>query len=264
MSSSYLLGKRIEEGWNFGPMWDHYIANHKACHPDFSAIPIGHAGGVKVCVRKPASTEELKAISRPKTPRERKAINAERAAANGATFRSFRLYTPRLTPVEKALGETVARPPQLTNPYPLESRYGNSTSDWVEPVDIRGKTPVKVNPLLGAHPTELEMIARQYKRLPTWFNGTGMERTPSRAFPVDFFPSVAFGYSGEGKPILSGRETTPSGGPRPTGGSTLANALTRGIPLEAFGAPPSSAPGAVYPVTRGTSLGCRSAPAPFG
>lgn len=249
MSSSFLLAKRIEEGWHFGPQWDHYLANHKACHPDFSAIPIGHAGGIKVCVRKPAATAELRDISRSRTSEDRERINAERAASNGTTFRSFRLYTPRLTDEERKRGEVVGRPAQLNNPYPLESRYGDSTSDWVEPIDLSGKKSRTVNPLLGAHPTELAMIARQYKRLPTWFNGTGLERTPSRAFPVDFFPSTTFGYDRSGEPTLSGRGTTPVGGPRPTGGSLDANSLSRGIPLESFGRP--GAP------TLRTSLGCR-------
>nr|QBK87007.1 MAG: uncharacterized protein LCMAC103_03510 [Marseillevirus LCMAC103] len=53
MSSSFRLKKRREAGaaYEFGALEDHYIRPANECRPDFTAHPIGHPDGVKVCVR---------------------------------------------------------------------------------------------------------------------------------------------------------------------------------------------------------------------
>lgn len=73
MTSTFLLNKRFEQAktWSFGdgcdPLggWeDHYVRPWGECHPDYTAIPIGHPTGVKVCVRRydgpcPANPNEV-------------------------------------------------------------------------------------------------------------------------------------------------------------------------------------------------------------
>ncbi len=56
MTSSFRLQKRREEAkkyglWKFGDFSQHFLRPFGNCPPGTTAIPIGHANGVKVCIR---------------------------------------------------------------------------------------------------------------------------------------------------------------------------------------------------------------------
>lgn len=204
MSSSYRLKKRIEEGWNLGHWSDMYIVTHKQCHPDFNTLPIGHVGGVKVCLRKPQ-------------PVSRKPTKEEIAKVNGWTYGSYSLYNPRPEiPPGPGLGgsnipqpqadDNISRPPQMNNPYPIEDRWGENNRDEY-----------------------LTLIQQNYYRIPGWYNGTGIAPTPSRGFPVDFKASPPASASAGGQPVSIGAGVMPPYGPYPR--MSYADDLTRGIPL---------------------------------
>ncbi len=74
MSSSFRLKKRREAGavYDFGPPEDHYIRTTNECHPDYTAHPVGHPEGVKVCVR------TVRARPPPRTPRPNPAVTQNR------------------------------------------------------------------------------------------------------------------------------------------------------------------------------------------
>ena len=98
MTSSFRLQKRFENAdlWNFGAQSDHYIRPWGECHPDFTAIPIGHPHGVKVCVRR------VREGGKPKCENN--------SVYNGTYGCSLNLYEPG------------APPTQISNPTLLEYR----------------------------------------------------------------------------------------------------------------------------------------------
>lgn len=136
MTSSVYIKKRLEQPnlWSFGGLpgetmggWeDHYVRTFGECHPDFTAIPLGHVDGVKVCVRRTDTCERRFGDT---AFLEQKAREQEQ---QGYWRASVNLYDP-----------TLSAPVQKWNPQYFSSRRMPGEQDLLRADYLRW--PVKYN-----------------------------------------------------------------------------------------------------------------------